>query len=68
MRILKDFKSRVLEVRILNELWVRFVEVRIVKGLAGCGLLFGWMVVSALGERQGFNTEDTKRTEFTETE
>ena len=68
MRILKDFKSRVLEVRILNELWVRFAEVRIVKELADCGRLFGWIVVSAFGERQGFNTEDTKSTEFTETE
>ena len=68
MRILKDFKSRVLEVRILNELWVCFAELRIVKGLAGCGRLFGWMVVSAFGERHGFNTEDTKSTEFTETE
>ena len=57
-----------LEVRILNELWVRFAEVRIVKGLAGCGCLFGWIVVLAFGEKQGFNTEDTKSTEFTETE
>jgi hypothetical protein len=68
VRILKDFKSRVLEVRILNELWVCFAEVRIVKGLADCGRVFGWMVVSALGERQGLNTEDTKGAEFTETE
>ena len=57
-----------LEVRILNELWVRFVEVRIVKGLADCGRFLGWMVVPAFGGRQGFNTEDTKSTEFTETE
>ena len=68
MRILKDFKSRVLEVRILNELRVRFAEVRIVKGLADCGRVFGWMVVSAFGKRQGFNTEDTKSAEFTETQ
>ena len=68
MRILKDFKSRVLEVRILKELWVRFMEVRIVKELVGCGRVFGWIVVSAFGERCGFNTEDTKGTEFTETE
>jgi hypothetical protein len=68
VRIPKDFKSRVLEVRILNELWVRFVEVRIVKGLADCGRRFGWIVVPAFGERQVFNTEDTKSTEFTETE
>jgi hypothetical protein len=33
VRILKDFKSRVLEVRILNGLSVCFVEVRIIKGL-----------------------------------
>src|SRR5271154_3769573 len=57
-----------LEVRILNELWVCFVEVRIVKELADCGRLFGWIVVSAFGEKQGFNTEGTKSTEFTETE
>ena len=68
MRILKDFKSRVLEVRILNELWVRFVEVRIVNGLADCGRVFGWIAVSAFGKRHGFNTEDTKSAEFTETE
>jgi len=68
VRILKDFKSRVLEVRILNELWVRFAEVRIVKELAGCGRLFGWIVVSAFRERQGSNTEDTKGAELTETE
>jgi hypothetical protein len=58
----------ILEVRILNELWVRFAEARIVKGLADCGRLFGWIVVPAFGERHGFDTEDTKSTEFTETE
>ena len=47
---------------------MRFAELRIVKGLADCGRLFGWIVVSAFGERHGFNTEDTKSTEFTETE
>jgi hypothetical protein len=57
-----------LEVRILNELRVCFAEVRIVKELAGCGRLFGWIVVSTFGEREGFNTEDTKSTEFTEME
>ncbi len=31
MRILKDFKLRVLEVRIVKELWARFLEVRILK-------------------------------------
>ena len=31
--ILKGFKSCVLEVRILEELWAHFPEVRIVKGL-----------------------------------
>jgi hypothetical protein len=57
-----------LEVRILNELWVRFAEVRILKELASCGRFFGWIVVSAFGERQGFSTERSKNTEFTETE
>ena len=33
MRILKDFKGCVLEVRILKGLWARFAEVRIVKDL-----------------------------------
>jgi len=33
VRILKDFKCCVLEVRILNELWARFSELRILKGL-----------------------------------
>jgi|HubBroStandDraft_4_1064222.scaffolds.fasta_scaffold164114_2 hypothetical protein len=41
----------ILEVRILNELWVRFAEVRIVKGLGDCGRLFGWIVVSAFGDK-----------------
>jgi hypothetical protein len=58
----------ILEVRILNELWVRFAEVRIVKELADFGRAFGWIVVPAFGEGQGFNTEHTKSTEFTETE
>src|SRR5271170_1906516 len=58
----------ILEVRILNELRVRFAEVRIVKGLADCGRLLGWIVASAFGEGQGLNTERTKSTEFTETE
>ena len=33
VRILKGFKSCVLEVRILQELWARFAEVRILKGI-----------------------------------
>ena len=38
------------------------------KGVSGLWTAFGWIVVSAFGERHGFNTEDTKSTEFTETE